>query len=113
MASSLPAKIKTPDIARFAHRAAQLESAKPIVAYWCEYWIVQQILGKGLHSSDAECLQYTTNLMDKLEKFKADHAGEAAVCDDLAGQAYIEQFGIETFERADRTVRADKVTRYV
>jgi hypothetical protein len=32
--------------------------------------------------------------------------------DDAAGQAYVEQFGLETFERADRAVRADKVTKY-
>ena len=33
-----------------------------------EYWIVNQILAKGLHNGDAETLNYTTDLMDKLEK---------------------------------------------
>lgn len=33
-----------------------------------EYWIVNQILSKGLHTGDAETLQYTTNLMEKLER---------------------------------------------
>ena len=32
--------------------------------------------------------------------------------DDTAGQAYVEQFGVETFMRADRAVEANKVTKY-
>lgn len=31
------------------------------------YWIVNQILAKGLHNADDESLKYTTNLMDRLE----------------------------------------------
>jgi hypothetical protein len=33
-----------------------------------EYWIVNQILSKGLHNGDKDTLQYTTTLMDKLEQ---------------------------------------------
>lgn len=29
---------------------------------------MNQILSKGLHNSDGECLKYTTDLMDRLEK---------------------------------------------
>lgn len=36
MASSVPAVLRSADIGRFAIRAAQVESAKPVVAYWCE-----------------------------------------------------------------------------
>lgn len=35
MATQLPAALKAADISRFAHRAAQLEKPKPIIAYWC------------------------------------------------------------------------------
>jgi len=76
-----------------------------------EYWIVNQILSKGLHNADQECLVYTTTLMDKLEQFKSEHADEPAVTDDVAGKAYVEQFGLETFERADNAVRANKASR--
>lgn len=37
MASNVPAGLKSADIGRFAVRAAQVERAKPVVAYWCEY----------------------------------------------------------------------------
>lgn len=33
-----------------------------------EYWVVNQILSKGLHNGDNETLTYTMTLMDKLEK---------------------------------------------
>lgn len=83
MAASIPAKLKTADLTRFIVRATQLETAKPVVAYWCklpplpiectlivegEYWIVNQILSKGLHSGDNETTAYTMTLMDKLER---------------------------------------------
>ena len=32
------------------------------------YWIVHQLISKGLHTGDNESIKYTTNLMDKLEK---------------------------------------------
>jgi vacuolar protein sorting-associated protein VTA1 len=72
---------------------------------------VNQILSKGLHNGDNETLQYTTNLMDKLEQIKAENATNDAIVDDTAGQAYVEQFALETFNRADRAVQANKVTK--
>lgn len=71
MSTQLPASLKPADVARFALRAGQLEQAKPVIAYWANYWVAQQILQKGLHSADEEALVYTTNLMDKLEKVGA------------------------------------------
>ncbi|EPE24773.1 hypothetical protein GLAREA_08626 [Glarea lozoyensis ATCC 20868] len=130
MAANIPPKLKTADLTRFIVRAAQLEKAKPVISYWCEYWIVNQILSKGLHNGDQETLEYTTTLMDKLEqvrwfapmlqlsdanfsgsKIKSDNPTNDAIIDDTAGQAYVEQFALETFQRADRTVQVNKVTK--
>ncbi|KAJ9615485.1 hypothetical protein H2200_001560 [Cladophialophora chaetospira] len=105
MAAQIPAALKAADISRFAHRASQLEKAKPIIAYWCDYWIVNQILSKGLHNADQESLVLTSS------QSKAEHAQEPAVTDDVVGKAYVEQFGLETFERADNAVRANKASR--
>jgi vacuolar protein sorting-associated protein VTA1 len=83
MAAHIPDKLKAADLTRFILRASQLETVKPVIAYWCkpplsqkaqkltpagEYWIVNQILSRGLHNGDNETLQYTTTLMDKLEQ---------------------------------------------
>ncbi|MCJ1345399.1 hypothetical protein MMC31_003606 [Peltigera leucophlebia] len=111
MAATIPTALKHADIARFAQRAGQLEKAKPVVAYWCNYWIVNQILAKGLHNSDDESMTYTMHLMDKLEQSKADHRDNEAIVDDLAGQAYVDQFGTETLERAESAMKLNKATR--
>jgi len=42
---------------------------------------------------------------------KSEYANEDAITDDTAGQAYIEQFAQETLDRAERVVRANKVTQ--
>lgn len=36
MTSTIPAALKSADIARFAQRAGQVENAKPAIAYWCK-----------------------------------------------------------------------------
>lgn len=36
MTSNIPASLKSADIGRFAIRAAQVERAKPVIAYWCK-----------------------------------------------------------------------------
>ena len=111
MAAAIPPALKAADIARFAQRAGQVEKAKPVIAYWCNYWIVEQILAKQLHKADADCMSYTMTLMDKLEQTKSDFSDNDAIMDDLAGQAYIEQFGLETFQRADNAMNAKKASR--
>lgn len=93
------------------------------------YWAANQILTKGLHTSDVESAAYLTNLLDKLEQvgiaslsqgtkheltqtqMKANNPSNDAIADDVAGQAYVEQFGLETFQRADNAVRANKASR--
>lgn len=76
MATTIPDSLKSADIGRFVTRAAQIERAKPVIAYWCWYWVVNQIISKGLHSTDAESTQYTTDLMDKLERVRAAYQHE-------------------------------------
>jgi vacuolar protein sorting-associated protein VTA1 len=136
MADAVPPALRQADINiwKCATKATQLQAVKPIMAYWCEYWAVNQILAKQLHTTDEDILNYTTNLMDKLEQVRAgpgfqnsgngdmaltgirqtksEHATEDAITDDLAGQAYVEQFAQETLDRAERVVKANRVTQY-
>ncbi|KAI6784591.1 Vacuolar protein sorting-associated protein-like protein [Emericellopsis cladophorae] len=111
MAEALPESLKIPEVSRFIKRAGQLRSVKPAVAYWCEYRAVNQIVGKGLHSGEEDAFAFTTNLIDQLEATKAEHAAEDAITDNEVAKVYIEQFAQQTFDRAERTLRADKVTR--
>lgn len=111
MAATIPASLKTADVGRFHQRALQLEASEPVIAYWCNYWIVQQILSKGLQNADEQALIFTTNTVDKLEKYKNEHASEEGITDDTVGKALVEQFARQTFERADRAIRANKVSK--
>ncbi|KAK5713533.1 hypothetical protein LTR15_011233 [Elasticomyces elasticus] len=111
MAAALPAKLKTAGLTPFATRATQLEKFKPIVWYWLEYYILQQILSRQLHSGDEETQTYAVQLMDTLEAFKVANSANDAITDDLAAKAYIENFAAETFARGDEAQRTNKVTR--
>ncbi|RHZ66364.1 uncharacterized protein CDV56_108742 [Aspergillus thermomutatus] len=103
--------LKSADIGRFAARAAQIERVKPVVAYWCNYWIANQIIERGLHRSDHEVELYAMDLMEKLEQFRNENSDNDTVIDAVAANAYVEQFGLEVFNRADTTMRANKVTK--
>ncbi|OAA69152.1 hypothetical protein ISF_03527 [Cordyceps fumosorosea ARSEF 2679] len=111
MAEPLPAALKIPEISRFVNRANQLRAVKPALAYWCEYHAVNQIVGKGLHTTDDDCFQFTRALIERLEATKAERPDDDAIVDNAAGQAYVEVFAQETLDRAERTMRANKVTR--
>lgn len=60
---------------------------------------------------DYVSIQLNVGLLVKQSQTKSKYADDDAIVDDTAGQAYVEQFGLETFERADRTVQANKVTK--
>ncbi|KAM0329491.1 hypothetical protein ACHAQA_004800 [Verticillium albo-atrum] len=111
MAEAIPASLRQADITRFINRANQLRSVKPAITYWCEYWVVNQILAKQLHNTDDDSLAYTMNLMDQLEKTKTERPDDEAIMDDSVGQAIVEQFAQQTFGRAERVMNANKVTR--
>ncbi|KAL6715809.1 hypothetical protein ACLMJK_006770 [Lecanora helva] len=51
------------------------------------------------------------HFMDKLEQAKSDFKENDAITDNVAGQAYIEQFALETFQRAENAMKANKASR--
>ncbi|KAJ5086089.1 Vacuolar protein sorting-associate Vta1 N-terminal [Penicillium argentinense] len=111
MANNIPAALRSADIGRFALRAVQIEKAKPVVAYWCNFHIVNKIIERGLHNSDDEIKSYTTDLVDKLEQFKSENQENETISDNIAASAYVEQFGLEVFNRAEAAMTANKVTK--
>ncbi|KAL0475069.1 Vta1 like domain-containing protein [Neurospora intermedia] len=109
----IPAAVKAADINlwKCATKALQLQSVKPEIAYWCNYWVVNQILNRGLHKENDEMMTYTMDLMGKLEQAKAEHPNEDAYTDDEVGQLVVDRFAQETLDRAERVVKANKVTQ--
>ncbi|KAH8203571.1 hypothetical protein TruAng_002319 [Truncatella angustata] len=111
MATNIPTKLKEAGITPFVVRGNQLRTAKPVISYWCDYWVVNQILAKQLHNADDECLQFTTVMMDQLEEMKANNQGNSAILNDDEGRAEVEQFAQETLDRAVRPMKANKVSK--
>ncbi|KFA61815.1 hypothetical protein S40285_07534 [Stachybotrys chlorohalonatus IBT 40285] len=111
MAEAIPAALRIPEVSRFLKRANQLRTFNPAVAYWCEYHAVNVIVGKSLHTVDDATFNYTRTLIERLETTKAEHASNDAIVDNTAGQAYVEQFAQDTFNRAEVVLRSNKVTR--
>ncbi|MCJ1311152.1 hypothetical protein MMC25_004822 [Agyrium rufum] len=111
MAASIPPSLKSGDISRFAVRGAQVERAKPVISYWCYYAALQAIIQKGLHLESPDNQSYALSLMEKVEQMKSSNLSNDAVTDDLAAQAYVEEFGLETFLRAANAMKANKVTK--
>jgi vacuolar protein sorting-associated protein VTA1 len=68
-------------------------------------------LNRKIHETYPEYGDYAIGLMDKLENYKAENATNDAVVDDVAAQAYIENFALETFRRAEEAQNSDRVTR--
>lgn len=107
----LPTALRTADIPRFAHRAAQLAKHRPIIAYWLDYHILQTVLSRQLHTIDAECQTYALDLMTVLEaqKAEAETAHNDAITDDVAAKVYVENFALEVFTIAEEAMRRNKV----
>lgn len=43
---------------------------------------------------------------------KIQNADDPAITDETIAQAFIQQFGVETFERGDKAIRANSVSAY-
>lgn len=76
-----------------------------------EYHAVNQIVAKSLHTADDDAFAYTKTLLERLETTKTEHAADDSIVDNDAAKAYVEVFAQQTFDRAERTLRANKVTR--
>jgi hypothetical protein len=46
-------------------------------------------------------------------QFKVENPDNDAILDSMAASAYVEQFALEVFGRAEAAMRADKVTKYL
>ena len=51
MAAHIPEKLKAADLARFIVRASQLETVKPVVAYWCQQPVRKHIEADSLKAN--------------------------------------------------------------
>lgn len=72
---------------------------------------MNKILSKQLHLADDETRAYTADLMDRLEKCRLELKDYETVTDDIAAQTYVQQFGAQTFQRADNAMVMKRATQ--
>lgn len=98
-------------------RAREMETADPIIAYFCKLHAVQQILGAQLHLSDTAVASFANDLLDDIETTKAEdpvlasEQGQAILADDTIAQAYVDNFALKVFAKADKDIYQKTTTK--
>lgn len=106
---------KAPPLVAFAQhlvsRGEEISSTDPIVAYFCYYYAVRQVLETKLHSSDTAVAEFATALLNKIETLKGSCPDQDLLDDDDASRAHVLNFALAVFERADQATRSQQVTK--
>jgi len=51
------------------------------------------------------------DVMSRLEEYKSAHGTEDVLADSTVGRIYVEEFAQDTFNRGEKVLRANRVTR--
>ncbi|KAI5847168.1 Vta1 like-domain-containing protein [Morchella snyderi] len=97
-------------VKQYIRRGNQLRGADPVITYYCYFWAIKHILANSLHSQSPECTVWTTDLMDELERRKAALEGNELLTDDMAAQAYVENFALKIFNNGVQVIDANRAT---
>ncbi|KAL7271060.1 hypothetical protein RUND412_006208 [Rhizina undulata] len=97
-------------IRHFIMRGNQMARHDPVITYYCYFWATKQILANGLHHANQDCLAFTTKLMDQLEERKSALSDNDLITDNIAAQAYVENFAGKIFDKGFRDVEDRKAT---
>lgn len=94
-------------------RAAELNKAEPVVAYYCRLHAAQQILESKLHLSDPEVGEFANALLSELESSEANASPEIKeiLADKDAALAYVQNFALSIFDRGDRAIVEQRVSK--
>ncbi|OJA19560.1 putative protein 18 [Rhizopogon vesiculosus] len=96
-------------IAPYLQRAEELVNSEPVVAYWCAYHAAQ--LGIKLKAKDNASRTLLLNLLNALERLKAQIGPSDAIDIEPASAAYVENFALRVFRMADDEDREGHATR--
>lgn len=89
--------------------AADVEKMDPVVAYWCRFYCVQN--GLRIDSKSKESVAFLTTVMDWLETEKKRLHDNEAVTNEMVGQAHVENYALQLFNKADNEDRAGNANK--
>ncbi|OLL22506.1 Vacuolar protein sorting-associated protein VTA1 [Neolecta irregularis DAH-3] len=108
-------KLDIPDelgrISQYLQRSNETAQHDQIISYYCKYRAAQLAMAAQHRSPAAN--SYLSKLLDDLEnaRFKKELNDQDAIKDDIVGQAYVENFALSIFSKADREERGARATR--
>lgn len=105
----VPASLKP--IAHYLKTAQEHDSRDIIVSYWCRLYALQ--LGLKINSQGLEERKFLVGVMDWLEQVKKAHAENESITNDVAAQAYLENYALKLFLYADKQDRASNFGKNV
>ncbi|XP_058460445.1 vacuolar protein sorting-associated protein VTA1 homolog [Malaya genurostris] len=97
----VPATLKV--IGHYLKTAQEHDSRDPIISYWCRLYALQ--LGLKINSQGAEERKFLVSVMDWLEQTKKAHADNESITNEVAAQAYLENYALKLFLYADKQDR--------
>ncbi|KAG0004059.1 hypothetical protein BGZ80_008901 [Entomortierella chlamydospora] len=104
-AANVPESLKS--IAPYLQRASQLQEREPIISYYCivttNYYAAKIAIPKAGQDNNRA---FVMELLDTLEKQRKEIGDNEAISNDLVGYAYIENFALKIFGKADDEDRA-------
>ncbi|XP_053675099.1 vacuolar protein sorting-associated protein VTA1 homolog [Anopheles nili] len=98
-------------IQHYLKTAQEHDSRDPIVAYWCRLYALQ--LGLKVPSQGIDDRKLLVSIMDWLETSKAQMTDNESITNDVAAQAYLENYALKLFLYADKQDRASNFGKNV
>uniref|UniRef100_A0A182PH97 Vta1/callose synthase N-terminal domain-containing protein n=1 Tax=Anopheles epiroticus TaxID=199890 RepID=A0A182PH97_9DIPT len=98
-------------IQHYLKTAQEHDTRDPIVAYWCRLYALQ--LGLKIPNQGMEERKVLVAIMDWLETTKKQYAENESITNDVAAQAYLENYALKLFLYADKQDRASNFGKNV
>uniref|UniRef100_A0A182JQY0 Vta1/callose synthase N-terminal domain-containing protein n=1 Tax=Anopheles christyi TaxID=43041 RepID=A0A182JQY0_9DIPT len=98
-------------IQHYLKTAQEHDNRDPIVAYWCRLYALQ--LGLKIPNQGIEERKLLLAIMDWLESTKKQMADNESITNDVAAQAYLENYALKLFLYADKQDRASNFGKNV
>lgn len=105
----VPATLKP--IAHYLKTAQEHDARDAIVSYWCRLYALQ--VGLKINSQGLEERKFLIQVMDWLETNKKAHAENESITNEVAAQAYLENYALKLFLYADKQDRASNFGKNV
>ncbi|KAL9701098.1 hypothetical protein quinque_004539 [Culex quinquefasciatus] len=105
----VPATLKP--IAHYLKTAQEHDARDAIVSYWCRLYALQ--VGLKINSQGMEERKFLIQVMDWLETTKKAHTENESITNEVAAQAYLENYALKLFLYADKQDRASNFGKNV